>query len=105
MAKVFAGRRDSLRRARVFVLEGERCRELSRYLHWCNHSPNGFEWGYQGSGPAQLALAILGHLLKNKELAVRYHQDFKRDVIARLEGDYWNLAEETVWEWIRANAI
>ncbi len=24
-----------------------------------NHSPSGFEWGYGGSGPAQLALAIL----------------------------------------------
>lgn len=24
-----------------------------------NHSPDGFSWGYQGSGPAQLALAIL----------------------------------------------
>lgn len=24
-----------------------------------NHSPTGFSWGYNGSGPAQLALAIL----------------------------------------------
>jgi len=24
-----------------------------------NHSPTGFNWGYSGSGPAQLALAIL----------------------------------------------
>ena len=24
-----------------------------------NHSPTGFEWGYCGSGPAQLALALL----------------------------------------------
>ncbi|MCK4554525.1 hypothetical protein KAU19_06245, partial [Candidatus Parcubacteria bacterium] len=24
-----------------------------------NHSPDGFAWGYGGSGPAQLALAIL----------------------------------------------
>jgi hypothetical protein len=24
-----------------------------------NHSPDGFAWGYNGSGPAQLALAIL----------------------------------------------
>src|SRR5262245_12952424 len=24
-----------------------------------NHSPTGFSWGYDGSGPAQLALAIL----------------------------------------------
>lgn len=23
-----------------------------------NHSPEGFNWGYSGSGPAQLALAI-----------------------------------------------
>ena len=26
-----------------------------------NHSPDGFNWGYAGSGPAQLALAILLH--------------------------------------------
>src|SRR5205823_6333568 len=24
-----------------------------------NHSPTGFEWGYAGSGPAQLSLALL----------------------------------------------
>lgn len=24
-----------------------------------NHSPDGFNWGYGGSGPAQLALALL----------------------------------------------
>lgn len=24
-----------------------------------NHSPDGFNWGYYGSGPAQLALAIV----------------------------------------------
>lgn len=28
-----------------------------------NHSPTGFEWGYGGSGPAQLAFAILCHHL------------------------------------------
>ena len=27
-----------------------------RFDLW-NHSPTGFEWGYGGSGPAQLALA------------------------------------------------
>jgi hypothetical protein len=30
-----------------------------------NHSPDGFEWGYHGSGPAQLALAILLHAAEN----------------------------------------
>ncbi|MCU4744613.1 DUF6166 domain-containing protein [Natronoglomus mannanivorans] len=35
--------------------------ELSpdRSLEVRNHGPTGFEWGYNGSGPAQLALAIL----------------------------------------------
>lgn len=28
-----------------------------------NHSPTGAEWGYGGSGPAQLALAILSDAL------------------------------------------
>ena len=31
-----------------------------RFDLW-NHSPSGFEWGYGGSGPAQLALAKLPH--------------------------------------------
>src|SRR3990170_8477957 len=48
---------------------------------WC-HSPSGFNWGYEGSGPAQLALAIL-LLVTNNDIAARLHQDFKREVIAR----------------------
>jgi len=48
-----------------------------------NHSPNGFLWGYESSGPAQLALAIL-LLVTDKETAVLCHQEFKRQVIAKL---------------------
>jgi hypothetical protein len=29
-----------------------------------NHSPDGFEWGYHGSGPAQLALALCCLILR-----------------------------------------
>src|SRR4051812_39332411 len=51
-----------------------------------NHSPDGFEWGYAGSGPAQLALAILlDYCRENKlsdETAERYHQHFKDLFIA-----------------------
>lgn len=49
-----------------------------------NHSPTGFAWGYGGSGPAQLALAILLELLP-KDFALRHYQGFKWDVIARIE--------------------
>lgn len=43
-----------------------------------------FNWGYGGSGPAQLALAILLNLTKDPGKAVRQHQEFKRKYIARL---------------------
>src|SRR5262245_49842647 len=49
-----------------------------------NHSPTGFEWGYEGSGPAQLALAILCDVLHDDERACRLYQTFKRRVIAPL---------------------
>lgn len=43
-----------------------------------NHSPDGFNWGYAGSGPAQLALAIC------IELDLDKYQNFKFDHIATL---------------------
>lgn len=49
-----------------------------------NHSPDGFNWGYGGSGPAQLALAVLLEIT-TKEEALAGYQQFKRDVIAALE--------------------
>lgn len=41
-----------------------------------NHSPDGFNWGYGGSGPAQLALAICLELY-GEERARSMYQDFK----------------------------
>jgi Family of unknown function (DUF6166) len=49
-----------------------------------NHSPDGFSWGYAGSGPAQLALAILLEAGCSRELAVRLHQRFKFAYLATL---------------------
>jgi uncharacterized protein DUF6166 len=63
-----------------------------------NHSPTGFEWGYSGSGPAQLALAICVHHLKDQAAALEVYQDFKRKVIARLWGDTFVLSEDDVRE-------
>ncbi len=48
-----------------------------------NHSPTGFAWGYGGSGPAQLALAIL-LTRTDEETAVRLHQKFKGEYITLL---------------------
>ncbi len=53
-----------------------------------NHSPDGFNWGYAGSGPSQLALAILLDHGLSPRLAEALHQGFKRQFIesAPLEG-------------------
>jgi len=48
-----------------------------------NHSPDGFNVGYGGSGPAQLALAILLELT-DQESAVAKHQQFKWTYIATM---------------------
>jgi Family of unknown function (DUF6166) len=48
-----------------------------RSLALWNHSPTGFECGYAGSGPAQLALAILLAAGVEDARAVRLHQRFK----------------------------
>lgn len=45
------------------------------------HSPTGFNWSYAGSGPAQLALAVLMEFLPVRD-ALHYYQDFKFEVIA-----------------------
>lgn len=48
-----------------------------------NHSPDGFNWSYAGSGPAQLSLAICLELF-GEEKARQIYQDFKFKYIATL---------------------
>ncbi len=50
-----------------------------------NHSPDGFNWGYGGSGPGQLALAICHKI--HPETAVASYQRFKFEVVANLPQD------------------
>jgi len=61
-----------------------------------NHSSDGFNWGYAGSGPAQLALAVCMRLFgyrKQKSTSLNRlpfdYQGFKRDYIEPLPaGDF-----------------
>ncbi len=64
-----------------------------------NHSPTGFSWGYGGSGPAQLALALLLEET-DEETAVARYQQFKWDVIARLPAR-WRLSSDHVQGWLK----
>lgn len=69
---------------------------LDPRLDIANHSPDGFNWGYAGSGPAQLALALLADAVGD-EIALRCYHDLKTDVIAYLEtGTHWVLPQSYV---------
>lgn len=47
---------------------------------YCNHSPDGFNWGYGGSGPSQLALAVVLRITGKLD----GYQEFKWKYIAPL---------------------
>ena len=47
-----------------------------------NHSPDGFNWGYGGSGPAQLALAVFLEVYGTPRPDHDFYQDFKVREIA-----------------------
>jgi hypothetical protein len=68
---------------------------LNPRLDLWNHSPSGFEWGYGGSGPAQLALALLADHLGNDDEALKLYHDFKRTV-ANLPSHGWTLTSEQI---------
>lgn len=65
-----------------------------------NHSPDGFNWGYHGSGPAQLALAICCHYYhRDVARAEHVYQWFKQQVIAYLDANEgWELSAREVGE-------
>ncbi len=64
-----------------------------------NHSPDGFNWGYGGSGPAQLALALLYDVTKDKEIALAHHQDFKWACVAGW-GENWMITTQEILDWL-----
>jgi hypothetical protein len=68
------------------------------------HSPTGYAWGYGGSGPAQLALDILWDYL-GEEPPPWLYQQFKTDVIAKLEPDkLWTITAAQIEEWLDVRA-
>jgi hypothetical protein len=57
-----------------------------RSLRVRNHSPDGFSWGDGGSGPAQLALALLLEIT-TEEMALLWYQDIQSHIVAQLAQD------------------
>jgi hypothetical protein len=122
--KVYWGTRISCpaneTRGEPFVAVEDPLRPPQELTHIPFHSPDGFEWGYAGSGPADLALAILADhfgegtepvlaalrsLWAPRSKAAALHQDFKREFVTRLNRDEWRLDSEAIDAWLATSAI
>jgi Family of unknown function (DUF6166) len=53
-----------------------------------------------GSGPAQLALAILADHLDDHHAALNLYQHFKRACIAQIRGASWSLSGQEIDNWL-----
>ena len=64
--------------------------------HHVRHSPDGFAWGYHGSGPSELARCLLLDAVGDEA----GYQDFKREVVARwpMHGN-WTITAEEIQAW------
>ncbi|MGH7094332.1 MAG: DUF6166 domain-containing protein [Stellaceae bacterium] len=58
-------------------------------------SPSGFEWTYEGAGPAQLALALLADHLGDDRRALTLCERFMRAVVADLDNS-WELTSADI---------
>ncbi len=98
MGKIYRGRRlepadETLSDVLIAVNSGA-------LKHVVRHSPTGMQWGYGGSGPADLALSILADVFDGRvELADLYYQEFKMDFVAGWENE-WSLSEKTIDDWL-----
>lgn len=96
--KTYQGTRGQHDTAAVTVQDAAAAAPLATRRKLRNHSRDGFEWGYPGSGPSQLALAILAdHFGPGRErLATALYVDFKFAVVARLPRAGWTLTAEQI---------
>lgn len=75
--------------------------------HFVQHSPTGFEMGYGGSGPADLARSILIHWFLSYKLSMEEaveeadarYQDFKWVFVAK-ERDSLSIRDDEIEAWL-----
>ncbi|MDK3022702.1 DUF6166 domain-containing protein [Cupriavidus taiwanensis] len=60
----------------------------------------GFEWGYEGQEPRQLAFALLFDHTDNAGLARSSSEAFMRAMVANLSNE-WHLTSESIEEFLR----
>ena len=113
--KQYVGQRpadDHIGDCRVFVVIGDQVEPLHHVVH---HSPTGFEWGYGGSGPADLALSILADYFNERPTPEQLyhghcrcwqlHQPFKRAFVAGADSKGFTITSAQIAEWLKTQGV
>ena len=95
--KIYKGQKSKLGPPAVAVVFPDASQPNYRLPHVERHSPDGFNWGYAGSGPADLALSILTDF-GGRDFAELHYQKFKNDFIAPA-GIELMITESMIEEW------
>ena len=110
--KQYVGRRG--REPWVHVVEdGPHGRVRKPLRHFIHHSPDGFEWGYGGSGPADLALALAADIIGPEEdqvdlyqgnvgrRAEAVHQELKNWLVVKFPHEGWTIGAAQLREIVK----
>lgn len=96
------GPKDTADEAVVNVASGSGTRRLPMSARGREKSPDGFNWGYGGSGPSALAHSILTDLTGDSDFADSHFQTFKSEFIATLpQGEPWTISSEQIVSWLK----
>jgi hypothetical protein len=109
------GKRTQLQDDNIVLMstDGELWANVPLYLDEVNHSPTGFEWGYYGSGPSQLAYAILRSYFELEDKldiptaisqAKRHYMRFKGEFVAKF-GEEWELTSAWLEVWLTGERV
>lgn len=107
--KVYVGKRHPAHGFLMVTIERDG-KAVGSLCHYVRHSPTGFECGYGGSGPADLARCILIdhlglHSLAERETVIprvdKHYQDFKDEIVAEFGPSGFELTAEVVDNWLK----
>ena len=57
------------------------------------------DWGYPGTAPALLAVALLTDATQDERYALRRHRDFMREVLEKLHASVWTMEGADIAAW------
>jgi len=78
------------------IAEDGKIRALRQSHRSANFPTDAWEWGYGGTGPANLAWALCFDVCEDKEMSTLCHQGVKWLIVSRLAKDSWMLTSAQI---------